>query len=33
MFLEPMFEPKMVDENYGFKLKKYAHLALKIIYK
>jgi len=33
MFLEPMFEPEMVDENYEFKLKKYAHLALTIIYK
>jgi hypothetical protein len=33
MFVEPMFKPKMVDENYEFKLRKYAHLALKTIYK
>ncbi len=33
MFLEPIFEPEMVDENYEFKQRKYAHLALKIIYK
>jgi hypothetical protein len=28
MFLEPMFEPKMVDENYEFKLGRSAHLAM-----
>jgi len=33
MFLELVFEPKMVDESYEFKLGKFAHLALKIIYK
>jgi hypothetical protein len=27
MFLEPMFEPKMVDESYEFKLGRSAHLA------
>jgi len=33
MFVEPMFKSKMVDEDYEFKLRKYAHLALKTIYK
>jgi hypothetical protein len=33
MSLEPMFEREMVDENYELKLRIYAHLALKIIYK
>ncbi len=33
MFLELVFELEMVDENYEFKLRKYAHLALKFIYK
>jgi hypothetical protein len=29
MFFEPVFEPKMVDESYEFKLGRSAHLALK----
>jgi retron-type reverse transcriptase len=33
MFLEPVFESKMVDESYEFKLRRSAHLALKTIYK
>lgn len=33
MFLEPVFEPKMVDESYEFKLGRSAHLALKTICK
>ncbi len=33
MFLELVFEPKMVDESYEFKLGRSAHLALKAIYK
>jgi len=28
MFLEPMFESKMVDESYEFKLGRFAHLAI-----
>jgi hypothetical protein len=28
MFLEPMFEPKMVDESYEYKLGRFAHLAM-----
>ncbi len=33
MFLEHVFEQKMVDESYEFKLGRYAHLALKTICK
>ncbi len=33
MFLELVFEPKMVDQNYEFKLGRFAHLALKTICK
>ncbi len=33
MFLELVFESKMVDESYEFKLERSAHLALKIICK
>jgi retron-type reverse transcriptase len=33
MFFEPVFEPKMVDESYEFKLGRFAHLALKTICK
>jgi hypothetical protein len=31
MVLEPMFNPKMVDKSYEFKLGKFAHLAPKTI--
>jgi hypothetical protein len=33
MFLEHVFELKMVDESYEFKLGRSTHLALKPIYK
>jgi hypothetical protein len=33
MFLELVFKLKMVDQNYEFKLGKFAHLAVKTICK